>query len=168
MRLAIIGIALLGLTLSTSAEASPHHKASHRNHYTRVSGHHHRPAYRAHRKTHHRRSYSDYRAGVTQYLPHPPGCPRTAFCGCGAAYEVYGQAKRFVKGLNLFLARDWKHLPHASPGPGMAAASNSHVFILRQHIAGDVWLVADHNSGHHQSRLHARSIAGFTIVNPHG
>lgn len=27
-------------------------------------------------------------------LPHPPGCPRRAFCGCGAAVEVFGRPIR--------------------------------------------------------------------------
>jgi hypothetical protein len=50
----------------------------------------------------------------------------------------------------------------------MAAARRGHVFILKQHIGGNVWLAFDANSGRRQTRLHARSIAGFTIVNPTG
>lgn len=100
---------------------------------------------------------------VTQYLPHPAGCPRRAFCGCGAATEVFGAPLR-----NLWLARAWYKFPRAAPAPQMAAVRPHHVFVLRRHVAGNNWLVADHNSGGRKSRLHVRSIAGFTIVNPHG
>lgn len=162
MRLAIIGVALLGLTLTTTAEAAPHHKTSHRTHYTRVSSHRPMSAYRAHSKAHHRRSYRDYRAGGTQYLPHPPGCPRTAFCGCGAAYRAYGATKRA-----LWQAAAWFGFARTSAAPGMAAVRSHHVFILERHVAGNDWLVTDYNSGNHQSRLHVRSIAGYAIVNPH-
>ncbi len=101
-------------------------------------------------------------AGRTvQYLPHPPGCPRRLFCGCGAAYEVFGRPVR-----SLWLARAWYKFPRTSPAPGTVAVRRHHVFVLRQHVAGDRWLVADHNSGGRRSRLHVRSIAGLTIVNP--
>lgn len=43
-----------------------------------------------------------------------------------------------------------------------------HAFVLLEHRSGNVWLVKDYNSGHHLSRLHERSIAGYTIVNPRG
>jgi hypothetical protein len=42
-----------------------------------------------------------------------------------------------------------------------------HAFALEQHLVGDVWLVFDANSGGHTTRLHARSIAGVVIVDPH-
>jgi len=93
----------------------------------------------------------------------PPGCPR-AYCGCGASIETFG---RIVPGLNL--AANWlRRFPRAAPAPEMAAARPGHVFILKQHIAGDVWMVHDSNSGGHRTRMHERSIAGYTIVNPHG
>ena len=40
--------------------------------------------------------------------------------------------------------------------------------VLEQHISGDIWLVHDSNSGGGRTRLHLRSIAGYTIVNPMG
>lgn len=93
----------------------------------------------------------------------PPGCPH-AYCGCGASIEAFG---RIVPGLNL--AANWlRRFPRAAPAPEMAAARPGHVFILKQHIAGNVWMVHDSNSGGHRTRMHERSIAGFTIVNPHG
>jgi hypothetical protein len=49
----------------------------------------------------------------------------------------------------------------------MAAVRRHHVFVLERHIGGDTWLVWDANSGRHLTRVHPRSIAGFTIVDPH-
>lgn len=115
----------------------------------------------------HRVRHTAVRAGehVAEYastlLPHPAGCPRYEFCGCGAAAEL---------GLNdrsLWLAANWLKFPRATPAPNMAAARPGHVFVLKQHIDGDVWMVADYNSGGGLSRLHARSIRGYTVVAPH-
>lgn len=92
----------------------------------------------------------------------PQGCPRQ-FCGCGASLEVFG---RIIPRLNL--AANWLAFPRAEPAPGMAAARPGHVFILKQHIAGNTWLVHDSNSGRGRTRIHPRSIAGFRIVNPKG
>jgi len=100
---------------------------------------------------------------ATQYLPHPPGCPRRAFCGCGASIEVFGKSRR-----DLWLAANWLKFPRTAPAPGMAAARRGHVFVLKQHVSDNHWLAADYNSGGRKSRLHVRSIAGFTVVNPHG
>lgn len=96
-------------------------------------------------------------------LPHPSGCPRRLFCGCGAAVRVFGTPVR-----HLWVAANWLRFPRSAPSPGMAAARRGHVFILESHVAGNFWLVTDHNSGGGRSRLHVRSISGFTIVNPHG
>jgi hypothetical protein len=99
----------------------------------------------------------------TQIVAHPAGCPRSAFCGCGAAVRVgFGSAAR-----SLWLAANWFKFPRAQPGAGMVAVRKHHVFVLEQPISGDVWLTYDANSGGHATRLHARSIAGFVIVNPH-
>ncbi len=92
----------------------------------------------------------------------PAGCPHR-FCGCGASLHLFG---RIVPGLNL--AANWLRFPRAAPAPKMVAARRGHVFVLEQHIGGDVWLAYDANSGGHQTRLHARSIAGYVIVNPMG
>ena len=92
----------------------------------------------------------------------PAGCPH-AFCGCGASLHLFG---RIIPSLNL--AANWLRFPRASPAPRMAAARSGHVMVLEEHISGDVWLVHDSNSGGHATRLHARSIAGYTIVDPHG
>lgn len=90
----------------------------------------------------------------------PAGCPRS-FCGCGAAIRVFG---RIVPELNL--AANWLRFPRVSPAPGMAAARRGHVFVLERHIAGDIWIAYDANSGGHVTRIHARSVRGYTVVNP--
>lgn len=96
-------------------------------------------------------------------LAHPSGCPRRAFCGCGASVEVFGRPVR-----KLFLAANWLRFPRTVPAPGMVAARRGHVFVLRQHISGSTWLAYDANSGGRRTRVHPRSIAGFVIVDPHG
>lgn len=91
----------------------------------------------------------------------PAGCP-ARFCGCGASLHLFG---KIIPSLNL--AANWLRFPRAAPAPKMVAARRGHVFVLEQHISGSVWLVHDSNSGGRQTRIHARSIAGYQIVNPH-
>jgi len=98
-----------------------------------------------------------------QILPHPPGCPRRAFCGCGAAVEVFGRPIR-----SLWLAANWLRFPRAAPAPGMVAARRDHVFVIKQVLGGGLVLAYDANSGHGFTKLHVRSLAGFTVVNPNG
>jgi hypothetical protein len=92
----------------------------------------------------------------------PANCPR-AYCGCGASLHLFG---RIIPALNL--AANWLRFPRAEPAPKMVAVRRHHVFVLEQHIGGNVWLAWDANSGGHAIRLHARSIAGYQIVNPSG
>ena len=92
----------------------------------------------------------------------PAGCPRS-FCGCGASIRVFG---RIVPGLNL--AANWLRFPRTSPAPGMVAARRGHVFVLEQHVEGDTWMAYDANSGGRGTRIHARSLRGYTVVNPRG
>lgn len=105
---------------------------------------------------------TSYRSNTTM-LPHPEGCPRSLFCGCGAAMEVFGRPIR-----SLWLARNWYGFPASDPSPGKVAVRPHHVFTLKSHVSGDLWLVADHNSGGRKSRLHVRSIRGYSIRDPHG
>lgn len=105
--------------------------------------------------------YSGWSSGTV--VSHPAGCPRRAFCGCGASVEIFGHPVR-----NLFLARNWFKFPRAMAAPGMVAVRRGHVFVLRSHIGGAIWLVYDANSGHRDTRVHNRSIAGLAIVNPRG
>lgn len=96
-------------------------------------------------------------------LPHPPGCPRRAFCGCGAAVEVFGRPIR-----SLWLAANWLAFPRAHPAPGMVAARRGHVFVIKEVLGNWQVLAYDANSGQRKTRLHVRSLAGFAVVNPHG
>jgi hypothetical protein len=93
--------------------------------------------------------------------PHPAGCPARAFCGCGAAVRVFGRPIR-----ELWLAAAWFKFPRTAPAAGMVAVRRGHVFVLEAHLGGDTWQVYDANSGHRMTRVHARSIAGYAIVNP--
>ena len=134
-----------------TAKGRPH--ARHR----RVAAHrrHHR-ATEAHRAI--RRSF----AGES-YLPHPAGCPRIAFCGCGAAVEVFGRPIR-----ELWLAAKWLQFPRASPAPGMVAVRQHHVFVIRE-VNGDGTVLAyDANSGGHRTRVHTVSLRGYSVRNPRG
>ena len=90
----------------------------------------------------------------------PAGCPRS-FCGCGASIRVFGH---IVPGLNL--ASNWLRFPRTAPAPGMVAARRGHVFVLEQHLGGAMWMAYDANSGGHATRLHARSVRGYAVVNP--
>ncbi len=94
-------------------------------------------------------------------LPHPKGCPARAFCACGACVDLTGSAKACS-----WRARDWLLFPRIEPRPNAVAVRRSHVFVLKQHVQGKLWLSADYNSGKHKSRLHVRSIAGYVIVDP--
>lgn len=90
----------------------------------------------------------------------PSGCP-LSFCGCGASLRVFG---RIVPELNL--ASNWLRFPRTAPAPGMVAARHGHVFVLEAHVEGDTWMAYDANSGGHATRIHARLLRGYTIVNP--
>jgi len=102
-------------------------------------------------------------SGPAQIVGHPPGCPSRAFCGCGAAVRVFGAPIR-----SLWLAANWFKFPRAEPAPGNVAVRRHHVFVLEQHVSGNTWLAYDANSGRRLTRIHARSIAGYVIVNPRG
>ena len=91
----------------------------------------------------------------------PTGCPQK-FCGCGASLHLFG---RIIPALNT--AVNWLQFPRAAPAPLMAAVKRHHVMVLEADLCGGIWRVFDANGGHHLTRVHARSIAGFIIVNPH-
>jgi hypothetical protein len=98
-----------------------------------------------------------------QVLPHPAGCPRVAFCGCGASVEAFGRSVRA-----LWRAAAWLAFPPAAPAPGMAAVRAHHVMIIRQYLGDDRALVYDANSGGHLTRVHVVSLRGYRIRNPRG
>lgn len=100
---------------------------------------------------------------TVQIIPHPPSCPRRAFCGCGLAVSIFGSIRR-----DLWLATNWLKFPRSTPAPGMVAVRRGHVFKLVQLASSGNWIVEDYNSGGGLSRIHERSIAGYVIVNPRG
>lgn len=114
-----------------------------------------------------RQSAIESRQRVAEVSPaivaHPSGCPSRAFCGCGAAVRVFGTPIR-----SLWLAANWFKFPRSAPAAGMVAVRSHHVFVLEADLGGGLWQVYDANSGGHQTRIHARSLAGYVIVNPHG
>ena len=102
-------------------------------------------------------------AAPARIVEHPAGCPSRAFCGCGAAVRVFGHGVR-----SLWVAANWYRFPRTSPAPGAVAVRRHHVFVLEADLGRGLWLVYDANSGGHATRIHARSISGYTIVDPHG
>jgi hypothetical protein len=94
-------------------------------------------------------------------IAHPSGCPRVAFCGCGAAVRLFGSPIR-----SLWLAANWLRFPPAAPGPNMAAVRPHHVMVILAYHGGEMATVYDANSGGHRTRIHERSLAGFRVVNP--
>ena len=101
--------------------------------------------------------------GGEQIVSHPSGCPHIAFCGCGVSVKVFGRPIR-----ELYLAANWFKFPHASPGPGMVAVRNHHVMYIESMDANGNAVVYDPNSGNHQTRVHTRSLSGYSIRNPNG
>ena len=92
----------------------------------------------------------------------PHGCPHR-YCGCALSIKVFGKSVR-----DLWLASNWFRFPRTAPSPNMVAVRRGHVFQLLSHVKGSTWQVWDPNSGRGQTRIHNRSIAGLTIVNPRG
>lgn len=95
-------------------------------------------------------------------VAHPKGCPKTRFCGCGTALKVFGRHRR-----DLWTARSWLRFPKASPAPGMVAANRKHVFYILSVVGNNKVLAYDPNSGRNKTRIHVRSLNGFSVRNPH-
>ncbi len=101
--------------------------------------------------------------GGGEIVAHPTDCPRTSFCGCGAAHEL-GLSDR-----SLWLVRSWYRFPRAAAAPGMAALwGTRHVAVIRAVNGDGTATVYDANSGAGVTRVHRVSLAGLTIVNPQG
>jgi hypothetical protein len=147
---ALIGIVSVG----TNANASTYHSRHyyhHRHHVSVAATSHH---------THHWRR-NGYGGG--EVVAHPANCPATLFCGCGAAHEL-GLADR-----SLWLVSSWYKFPRATAAPGMAALwGTRHVAVIRAVNGDGTATVYDANSGGGLTRVHRVSLAGLTIVNPHG
>jgi hypothetical protein len=137
------------IAFGTSANASTHFYHHHYRHYT------------ARGSASSRHASASYGRG--EIVAHPAGCPRTLFCGCGAAHEL-GLSDR-----SLWLARSWYKFPRATAAPGMAALwGTRHVAIIRETHGDGTATVYDANSGGGLTRVHRVSLAGLTIVDPHG
>ncbi|MDE2103166.1 MAG: hypothetical protein KGL39_38325 [Patescibacteria group bacterium] len=110
------------------------------------------------------RHVHDTLAHIEEHIvPHPEGCPRTAFCGCGTSLHVFGKRIR-----ELYLAANWGRFPRTSPAPGMVAYRSHHVFAIERVNNDGSVLAYDPNSGGHKTRVHTVSLRGFRVVNPHG
>lgn len=94
-------------------------------------------------------------------VAHPEGCPRTSFCGCGAAVKVFGRPIR-----ELWLASNWFRYRVALPAAGMVAVRRHHVFVILEVVSHGKVLAYDPNSGGHKTRIHLRSLAGYRVVDP--
>ena len=138
------------------------HKVRHTNRYVRHHVSRVRHAQRIRHYAFHRHYQPRTRYAEATIVAHPEGCPRSAFCGCGAAVRVFGQPIR-----SLWLAANWFKFPRSVPAPGTVAVRQHHVMVLEADLGGGIWRVYDANSGGHATRIHARPIAGYTIVNPH-
>lgn len=86
------------------------------------------------------------------------------YCGCGVSLKVFG---RVIP--ELMLAYNWKKkFPRTSPAAGMVAARSGHVFYIVSVIDSSTVMAYDPNSGGGLTRIHERSLRGYTVVNPHG
>ena len=121
------------------------------------------PAEARHHRHHHLIKYdrNNYESNST-IVSHPANCPWHAFCGCGVSVKVFGHPVR-----ELFLASNWFKFPRTHPAAGMVAVRNHHVMAILAMDANGNATVYDPNSGGHQTRIHIRSLAGYTVVNPH-
>lgn len=99
----------------------------------------------------------------SQYLAHPSGCPARLFCACGAAVHIFGAPRR-----DLWHTSAWRRFPAAQPGPGMVAVNSRHIFVIDRVLGNGMVMAYDYNSGGGRSRLHARSLAGYSVRNPRG
>src|ERR1700678_318601 len=138
--LRITGIVLACLFFISPAEARHHHR------------HHHVRHHRVH-----------VAALPAQIVAHPEGCPRVAFCACGAAVHLLGSAHAAS-----WLASAWYRYPRATSAPKTAGVLPHHVIALEYQVSGSLWMVYDANSGGHATRLHVIDISRYTIVDPAG
>lgn len=100
---------------------------------------------------------------VVGSLPHPPGCPWIAFCACGAAWELFGTARR-----DLWPVSAWRKYPKDIARPNnVVFARYSHISVLKSQVEGTRWKVHNYNGTNHRSTIQIRDIAGLEIRNPH-
>lgn len=92
-------------------------------------------------------------------VPHPEGCPRRLFCGCGVSVKAFGKPIR-----ELFLASNYGY--YFNPGefaPGNAAWQSGHVVYILGGTQSDA-LIYDPNSGNGKTRIHRRDLSRYRIA----
>lgn len=95
-------------------------------------------------------------------LPHPAGCPRRLFCGCGVAVKVFGEPRR-----DLWPASAWLRFARTTAGPGMVVVWNHHVAYIESVDSNGNAVLYDPNGGRGLTWRHTRSIRGLPVVDPH-
>lgn len=100
---------------------------------------------------------------AVQVLPHPAGCPRRLFCGCGASMHLFGRVKP-----GLMLAANWLKFPRAQAAHGMVAARRGHVFVIDKVLGNGTVMAYNYNGYGGRSTYQALSLRGYTVVNPRG
>jgi hypothetical protein len=97
-----------------------------------------------------------------QIVAHPAGCPRTLFCGCGAAQELG------LTDSSLWAVKSWYKFPRAAAAAGMALLwGERHVAAIRTVHGDGTATVYAANSGGGLTRVHRISLAGLIVVDPH-
>jgi len=152
---AMVAFVLIFVCQASDASARHYHGLHHYRHHAQ----HHRHYFYDHPRHYRYASRHRHRGGkVVSYLPHPSGCPRVAFCGCGAYKAITGQV---VPRGTWALANYWPGHYHGSTP---VAWWRGHVAVVRQFLGNGMALVEDYNSGGHQSRLHVRDIRHARIL----
>ena len=100
--------------------------------------------------------------GDGEIVPHPAGCPHTAFCGCGVAVKVFGEPRR-----DLWPAAAWRRYPKASCAPGRVAIWQGHVAAILECLGDGTARLYDPNSGGGLTRIDVRPLPSL-IVDPRG
>lgn len=119
-----------------------------------------RPTRTASRGQHRARRALGGSYGVVDIGGRPAGCPH-AYCGCGLR-KYLGIADP-----DLNLARAWgRKYPRVAARSGAVAVRSHHVFLLEEQVDGILWRVRDFNSGGGRSRVHVRSVRGYSFVDP--
>lgn len=157
-------VGIIALLFATDAQAKHrHHHKPHYRYWVAQSGPKWWPENQVRAPAASRRSWVQIPPHVSaERVAHPAGCPHTQFCGCGVSVRVYGHSVH-----SLWLAANWRRFPPTTPQPGAVAVFGwHHVAYIERMITSVIALVFDPNSGHHETRIHPRSIANAMIVRP--
>jgi hypothetical protein len=168
MKKIIIGIGIvLAMTSIASAKHSPHRhivkttevQTQYTNDGRIIPSY--GPRIRTDYNPHERTAVAALSSGRGELVSHPSGCPKYLFCGCGVSVKIWGVAKR-----EFYKASAYFKFPPASPAAGMVAVRNHHVMYIMSYLGNNNALVYDPNSGGGQTRIHERSLIGYSVRNP--